>query len=343
MTAEHLFPLIRGYWQYHQAGLIVGRPDWRRIILTTEGLVMPDPACLHFLVSPEIQLWQGLLNCRPPEDYLGQELTPAGDMYYLGLLIYLAFSGNLPYLLENSWPTRAVLKGRIIDLGIHCPAINPMLAVAVHDLLNPDPEKRFTSGQLVDLWLLALEQKKVLAPPAAQETNLRRQRSFRHRLRLRKSLKSSWVKTAAVTIILMAGITGLFPVGGIIGLLPGRRPAGNSPLAEVRRFYQTMAGPPEAADVIRYNRQVGKDLLQAKADRIKDAAELLTRPLAEVKSLTVISQTADQVSVLATVKQWDWRNRFRREIEYREKLVLQKEKQGWKIRQRERLGVESYD
>jgi serine/threonine-protein kinase len=82
-----------------------------------------------------------------PEQAQGLDLTPASDLYSLGIVLYQMLSGRLPYTGES--PVTVALKhvsNPIPSLDADDLSISPALAAIVRKLMQKDPADRFASA-----------------------------------------------------------------------------------------------------------------------------------------------------------------------------------------------------
>ncbi|NLW48847.1 MAG: hypothetical protein GXY86_16155, partial [Firmicutes bacterium] len=147
-----LFPLICSYYLWHQAGLVVGRPEWTRLFVDNKGVFMLAPKPLGYLAKPFVNLPIALERSRPPEDYQNQPLGPAGDVFYLGLIIYYFMTGETPFQLHKGWPNRAITNGTTLDPRVYFPDIPCELTQMVLAMFNPEPLQRPTAEMIKELW-----------------------------------------------------------------------------------------------------------------------------------------------------------------------------------------------
>lgn len=170
---QDLYPLISAYEQIHYRGAVVGRPDWQRVFHDSNGFFMVDPWCRPFLQSPDLELPSGFLSCRTPESYFGDPHAQTGDIFYLGLIIYYLISRQLPFALEDGWPTKAILKGEIIPITHHCPEISPSMGRLLMRMLSFKKYERPSALQVKLFWKDLLSRQSYLATSEEKVINLK--------------------------------------------------------------------------------------------------------------------------------------------------------------------------
>ncbi len=317
-----LYPLIQAYHNFNRAGLIVGRPDWGRLYRNSHGIYMVDPYYMPYLTEPPCKLPLGLENCRPPETYNGSKLSKYGDLFYLGLIIYLAITSKLPFEVIDGWPTRALFKGDIISPVIFQANLNPFLAEQIKVLLHPNPEKRGTIQQLEAFWHHMLEQKSFLAPAQAQALNVKEQQKFRRKIRWQKIRLPIWGTIAGLIFL------------AIFVFLTGARKNGYhaqeiDPIIAVQDLYQTAAGPPRGACF--QAPFIMDDFERERKKRLNTAAELLMRPLAEIKQTRILRRTRHQAVIEVLVCRWEWMDEKWQNHLYKERLTVENKGEKWLV------------
>jgi serine/threonine-protein kinase len=95
--------------------------------LTQTGMVLGSPAYL------------------PPERWEDRPVTPATDIYALGLCLYEALAGRPAYHTDRGWQAyyKLHLKGQVEDLGALRPDAPPWLLAAIQRAIQVEPAARF--------------------------------------------------------------------------------------------------------------------------------------------------------------------------------------------------------
>lgn len=319
-----LYPLIRSYYHFNRAGLTVGRPDWGRLYYDVDGIYMVDPFYLPYLAKTPVNLPMGLENCRPPETFNGSVLNESGDLFYLGIIINLALTAKLPFEVINGWPTRALFKGDVISPVIFQPNLNPLLAELIKLLLHPKPEKRGTIRQLEAFWRHMMEQKSFLAPVQARKLNIREGRKFQRKIR--------WQRVRLPILGILAGLIFLvafvFLFGSTKNINGDQRTA---PFLAVEKLYQTAAGPPRPEASFQPRALITYDFEQDRRKRLKTAAELLMRPLAEIKKTRLVHRTPHRAVIEALICRYEWIDEKWQNHLYRERLTVENKGKEWLV------------
>ncbi len=120
----------------HQAGLLHRNVKPANILLRADGAaVVADMAMLHNRTSaqadPDPDL--PLVSYASPEQRAGNELSPASDIYALGVMLYQVCTGQLPVAAPDS----AALSPRSLN-----PRIDPMLEAVIMRCLAGEPARR---------------------------------------------------------------------------------------------------------------------------------------------------------------------------------------------------------
>ena len=312
--------IINTYRLFHQAGLTIGHPDWKRIYIGEKGVFAPDPYLLKFLAAPEVSLPPGLSACYPPEVFAGKKFDEKGDMFFLGIIIYLFFTGELPYPLINGWPTPAILKGEIIPLTFCRPALHPLLARKIESLLIVDPEKRPSSKELVEFW-----------QKASVGVNNTCPRDSGYDLRKKKIAKyyqgrSNWKKIIALTTSGLLLLLLFFTYLRGIGKKPEVTPA-----MVVEDFLEKASNPTFSG----YHPELWMDMIDARKQRIEAASFFLSHPLLEVIQVREVTRDTKRakIEVILVWHLWDgdvWQTKKTKEF-----LILEKRNSQWVVQKRE--------
>ncbi len=322
-----MIPLINAYLLYHRSGLIVGRPDWGRLYRGDKGIMMPDPSGLSNLSPVETDLPPGLMGCRPPETFSGAELCISNDIYYLGLILYLSYTGKIPYLLQNGWPNQGVVKGEIIPPLIYTPELSPLLSGMIMDLLRPDPADRPTIVEVDNFWHFLLEQRKPSLVSKSEIAYRKKQAVIFRNLCWKRIRQRIWLPVAVGAVLIIM----------LVLFIPLNRQEMTSPIQTVKIFYQKAAGSPQKEVGYETNSGITMDFSQMKQERIKMAMELLSQPLAEVEDLKVQPEVSQQVIIKTHIGEWEWQNGVWQKNRCREELTLHRKGKGWEIVGRKRL------
>ncbi len=325
---EKLKPLLNSYRLYHSLGLIVGNPDWKRIYLGAKGIFTPDPVLLNYLASPILLLPPGLLACYPPEVYSGAPLDEKGDMFFLGLIIYLLLTANIPYPLLKGWPTEALLTGKIISPTDFCPELYPDLVQQMKKLLSPDPEERPSSEELGEFWQKAQEGvddriREVRRPPRKFSA----QGIYRN-----VQLKGKWGRKIVVT------------VGGFFFLLLlltlfWRSGEKFNPTATVmlEEIIDRLSDPTVCGYLLPSQPEIWADLLVAKEKRWEAASLLLSYPLLEVEEVNEVRIEPNWAQLEVGLVWHLWENDRWHTRKTREMMMLEKKGSQWEIKERQKI------
>jgi serine/threonine protein kinase len=85
----------------------------------------------------------GNLLTMAPEQIRGNKLTPAADMYALGVIMYLLLTGKAPFSGSDEQIRNAHVRNAPLDLGSLVPGLQSGTAALVRRLLGKSPEARF--------------------------------------------------------------------------------------------------------------------------------------------------------------------------------------------------------
>lgn len=312
--------LINTYHLFHRLGLIIGKPDWKRIYIGKKGVFTPDPYLLKFLASPEIPLPPGLSACYPPEVFSGKKIDEKGDMFFLGIIIYLLLSGQLPYPLIKGWPTTPILKGEIIPLTFYRPELHPVLAQKIENLLAVDPGKRSSSEELVELWPEA-SAGIYNTFPIDSGSSLREEKAI-------KSYKRELPWRKLLTVI----ASGLLLVLLFLTYFRGaEKKVEVTPAMAVEDFLKKASYP----NFYGYHPELWMDLDNARKQRIEAVVNFLSHPLLEVVEVKEITRDSKRAKIEVTLIWNLWEKNVWQTKKTREFLVLEKKKSQWVVQKRE--------
>ena len=119
----------------------------------------------------------GTAGYMSPEQALGEPATPKSDLYSLGVVLFEALTGELPYTADNpiavsmKHVNEPVRPPREID-----PTIPEGMNALVTRLMAKDPEDRYASAEELadDLWKISRGREPTAAPVAAAPTRPQR-------------------------------------------------------------------------------------------------------------------------------------------------------------------------
>ncbi|MFC0108850.1 serine/threonine-protein kinase [Kibdelosporangium aridum] len=148
----------------HRAGIVHRDVKPSNVMIDANGRVkLTDFGIAQSIEDPKLTT-SGTLIGSPtyisPERLLGQEASPASDLWALGATLFFAVEGYGAYE-RPSTPAaiQAIMNERVQVRRVHGPLANLILG-----LLDPDPHTRLTSGQVRYL----IEQARQPATPGAQ-------------------------------------------------------------------------------------------------------------------------------------------------------------------------------
>ncbi|HYO12854.1 MAG TPA: tetratricopeptide repeat protein [Thermoanaerobaculia bacterium] len=207
MTPEGALPVARQILEAlqaaHQAGVIhrdlkpgnimlVESRGTTRAVVTDFGLARLDaegPAGQALTLTAAAAV-VGTPAYLAPEQVEGREITPAADLYALGIVLYEMLTGKVPFLGDNALSTAVKrLREAPVPPRVHAPGLDPRWEAAILRCLERDPKDRFADAHAI---LQALS-----GPPAPQQpapeaktpqapdrTRRKAPRGWRHRLQV---------------------------------------------------------------------------------------------------------------------------------------------------------------
>lgn len=308
-----LYPLIKSYKLWQQLGLIVGRPEWRRLLIDQDGLYMLDPKPAFYLNQPCFNPPIVLERCRPAEEYSRQPPGSSGDIFYLGLIIYYYLTGEVPFGLCRGWPTQRIIAGKVIDPRLYRPKLPRGLGRMIIAMLAPEPSGRPTLEEVEGLWNEYLKLDLVSSVNAGfQEPVRRRTKNILTKTGPRLAIAIS----ISVLTLLLIGSGFLYP--RVI------RSSHVSPLKAAANFYQEMGW-------IHFNGVKGRtvpalanDFDVAAKRRLELVNVLLSKPVFEVGQMRIVEETPVKSIVEADLIWWEWAPDGWVRRQGRERLVFRK-------------------
>lgn len=321
---QDLYPLISAYEHIHYRGGIVGRPDWHRVFHDHKGFFMVDPWCRPYLQSPDFELPNGFIACRTPESYFGDPHAQAGDIFYLGLLIYYLISNHLPFALEDGWPTQAILKGEIIPITYHSPEISPSLARLLTRMLSFKKYERPSALQVKLFWKDLLSRQGYLATPDEKEINLKN---------YQQHIRQVFVKRHALRwgISLAIGVFCLFSGHYLYHSFYREHPITRQMIDSLYQDHSDMITAPASSTK---EPNIFSDIISVRNQRLRLVTELLGRPVVKVEKIAIRKQTNDNAIVDVKLIWWEWRNHQWYRNHSLEVLHLVQKRNKWQIQKR---------
>jgi hypothetical protein len=319
-TIRDLLPLIRAYEIVHLSGLSIGMPDWNRLTRSDRGFQLPDPCVTQYLVAADgKKAPSGLTTIYPPEASRGTWLSQTSDRFYLGLLLYCLIGGKIPYPLKNHWP-QGIETGRLIPLTHRQPQINPALSALIANLMTVEPEERPLVREVRLQWQNHLSQATYLASGRDYTANLQKLHHYNSWLRL-----NNWLSRLKL------------PLGGIIVvwlLLFGFARWQNRPDPTAEQVVQKLlAAPLAAVPLIDPVGSIGLSakLTAEKRRRLDLVTELTNQPYLKIKAIKSLKRSPRRIEFALILEWWTWKQgQWRRTID-RKRLILGKQRRGWKI------------
>jgi serine/threonine protein kinase len=256
-AAEYAIQLASALDYAHQHGIVHRDVKPSNVLLDGQGrLLLADFGIAHLYESSTIHVGVtttltsngevlGTPSYMAPEQFKGQRVGPAADIYALGVVLYLLATGRLPF--EGESPI-AVGMAHLRDIPLSPRVYRPDLpvpaAAAILSALTKNPKRRFTSaGALAQSFAAGVagswteenrEHASSLDPELTDAYPVRSWR-LRRRLAARPSLRAG-LATLAAAVLVGGGIVAAQALQNEI--IPSERPAFHSavinPLATER-------------------------------------------------------------------------------------------------------------
>jgi len=160
-----------GVGAYHAQNILHGDLKPQNVLFTEgEGVKVSDAGMGRVLAAPYrdgAALVKGETPLREPATYLtpeevaGQSLTPASDVYALGLTFYEMLTGRPPFLAKSPSETALLhLRQEVPPLQEQNPRVPAPLARIIHKMLAKDPRGRYPSAQQLHQILLTYQRQR---------------------------------------------------------------------------------------------------------------------------------------------------------------------------------------
>lgn len=308
-----LYPLIKSYQLWHQLGLTVGRPEWRRLLIDQDGLYMLDPKPALYLNQPCFNPPIALERCRPAEEYRRQPPGSSGDIFYLGLIIYYYLTGEVPFGLCKGWPTQRILAGQVIDPRLFRPELPIGLGRMIMAMLNPEPSGQPAWEEVDGFWNEYLKLDRI--PTVSRGSHSQ----------VRCKIKNILTKTGPrLAIAISISVLTLLLIGS--GFLYSRaiRSSNVSPLKAAANFYQEMGRSHFNGAKGRTVPAFTNDFDVATKRRLELVNVLLSKPVFEVGQMRIVEETPVKSIVEADLIWWEWAPDGWARRQGRERLVFRK-------------------
>jgi len=205
----------------------------------------------------------GTLAYMSPEQVEGKGVSPATDLWALGVVLYEMITGSLPFLGKSETETLAAILSREPEgAGAQCPEIPAELEALVLHLLAKDPADRPATARAV------AERLSAIASPATSELGARVHR------------RSTFWIASAVTLFLVAGAI----------VIPARRRA---------RVDAALASLPQIESLAREGRYGEAYDLAVQAEDVLAEDTTLQRLMPEVSDLLTVRSEPEGAEVYA--------------------------------------------
>jgi serine/threonine-protein kinase len=167
-----------------------------------------------------------------PEQALGQEVTGQSDLYSLGIVLYEALSGALPFGGSTQLAVATMhVRAQIPDVQRARPEVSAALAAVIDRTTAKQPERRYPDARAMIAELeraLAIETARAGDATGAAQSVLRTlPASDRSRVPMRVRHPNSIGLTAAVVALVLAAVAA-FALANIHGNAKHRRPPGRT-------------------------------------------------------------------------------------------------------------------
>jgi eukaryotic-like serine/threonine-protein kinase len=163
-TLEYLLPILGALAAAHDAGIIHRDLKPANIFICRDAAGQPVPKLLDFGIA---KVWQdvdlthdGLVVGTPqymsPEQALGDQVSPATDVWAAGVVIYRCLSGQLPFSGRDARSVlAAVHRGTPRPLSELDPSLPPRFCAAIERALSRDLAQRYPDMHALDRALRA--------------------------------------------------------------------------------------------------------------------------------------------------------------------------------------------
>jgi tetratricopeptide (TPR) repeat protein/tRNA A-37 threonylcarbamoyl transferase component Bud32 len=126
--------------------IVSGDRQTLRAVVTDFGIACPQFSRDEQLTEANVVI--GTSSSMAPEQLRGGELTPATDMYALGILLFEMVTGRLPRADDGCRQDPECFQKAVLDaLRLCSPGIKPTWERTIRCCLEPDPARRFPSTQ----------------------------------------------------------------------------------------------------------------------------------------------------------------------------------------------------
>lgn len=160
--------VTEGLSELHRSGVVHGDLRPRNCLLGNDGVIRLGDYGLHEALArcrfSPTEVFEDAIYYQAPELLEGQPPSEAGDLYALGVIVYWALAGHLPF--EGPSPVQIARLHRTqppVPPSSANRRCNPVLEAIVLRLLAKDPAQRYPSAEAL---LADLREGSVPAPPA---------------------------------------------------------------------------------------------------------------------------------------------------------------------------------